>query len=371
MSSCQIQAKRKRTSIDDRDKEMFWNIFKDADGGRICKIISEGTSTPQTKHDAWAKITKLFNESTGKDLSHDQVRGMYARMKDKIKRTHDSDIVNREFRRACAQTGGGKGPIAPPESDGDDYHHGLEFDDLEPTQTAYNQLVRPEHRIIPAPSAPYDVTQVSSNPATASRPSVPPGAPLVTARVPGTQPPTSGIRLSGILPIGQMRPASEETSSHGGPGSLRLGGNHPSPSSSTTATPPAPSSSGLGSTTMGGQSSQFSWPNSGNSQVFAFNRDGLEIDVEDSVGGTPAPRPAKRTKKKTLNEEATSYYSSMLKIRRELAEQKMKVLKKQERVENLKELILRNNLLKEGGKIPDWMEENESDSSDQRNAVYD
>ena len=74
--------KRKRTAYDKKEKEIFCSILKNSDGGRIWRIINEGTTTNQTRHDAWTRVAKLFNESTGKEMNNRQVRAMYVRMKD-------------------------------------------------------------------------------------------------------------------------------------------------------------------------------------------------------------------------------------------------------------------------------------------------
>ena len=85
-----------------------------------------------------------------------------------------------------------------------------------------------------------------------------------------------------------------------------------------------------------------------------------------------------------MNEDAGTYYFEMLDIQKRLAEKKMTVLKRKEMLlkrkeenEIIKGKILQRTLLKEGGVIPDTMEESEEednsegsvDSSEDRNVV--
>ena len=42
------EIKRKRTAFDKKEKEIFCTILKNSDGGRIWRIINEGTTTNQT-----------------------------------------------------------------------------------------------------------------------------------------------------------------------------------------------------------------------------------------------------------------------------------------------------------------------------------
>ena len=89
-----------------------------------------------------------------------------------------------------------------------------------------------------------------------------------------------------------------------------------------------------------------------------------------------------------MNETATDYYSEMLKIHKKLAvlkesvmKRKERVLKRRERVEIIKEKVLMNRLVKEGGTVPEGMSDDmESDdmesgdedeySSDDRNGCF-
>ena len=76
-------------------------------------------------------------------------------------------------------------------------------------------------------------------------------------------------------------------------------------------------------------------------------------------------RTKKPIKKKDMNDEAVNYYSKMLEIQGDLALHRKRVLMRKERVEILKESLLKQAILKSGGELPDLgeMEEVYEDSS--------
>ena len=62
------QSRKTRTNLEKRDAE----ILRTMDGGYVWKVIKEGVGTKQEMFLAWekvTKVTKLFNETTGKDLT--------------------------------------------------------------------------------------------------------------------------------------------------------------------------------------------------------------------------------------------------------------------------------------------------------------
>ena len=82
MEPSDFKKSKKRTNISDSEKNLFWKVLKTLDEGKIYKIISEGVSTQQTRHDAWLRLTDVFNETAGKEMSVLQIRTMYSRMKE-------------------------------------------------------------------------------------------------------------------------------------------------------------------------------------------------------------------------------------------------------------------------------------------------
>ena len=59
------QSRKTRTNLEKRDAE----ILRTMDGGYVWKVIKEGVGTKQEMFLAWEKVTKLFNETTCKDLT--------------------------------------------------------------------------------------------------------------------------------------------------------------------------------------------------------------------------------------------------------------------------------------------------------------
>ena len=96
MEPSDFKKSKKRTNISDSEKNLFWKILKTLDEGKIYKIISEGVSTQQTRHDAWLRLTGVFNETAGKEMSVLQIRTMYSRIKEKIKKVYDQNVIDRQ-----------------------------------------------------------------------------------------------------------------------------------------------------------------------------------------------------------------------------------------------------------------------------------
>ena len=427
------EMKRKRTAFDKKEKEIFCTILKNSDGGRIWRIINEGTTTNQTRHDAWTRVAKLFNESTGKEMNNTQVRAMYVRMKDKIKKKHDHDAIDRDFNKSCAKTGGGRGPTLPQDKDGDAMDE-LELSELEPTDTNWNTLVRPENRFplhFPAQAA----RARSMTPPAASSPRLAPsgsqfksfagpirpqlffpfGRPQSHGRA--SPSPLSVVRYTGAasqsqeldpnlehpLPAFPITGLQERTSHthrrRSSPSPLRVVGSTETATQSQEfdpdlnlqlrASPPPVSREGSPQVHPEGeidvQNSPLSAPRNMSDQVIIYSEDGQLIGVENLQEETPSRTQKKQTKttKKNMNEEASNYYNMMLKIQKKLSRQKMINLKRKERVEILREEVLKNILVKGGGEIPECLrvvsepeehapntlEDDSDDTSDERNDV--
>ena len=110
---------------------------------------------------------------------------------------------------------------------------------------------------------------------------------------------------------------------------------------------------------------------------------GERFSIEVEEDRRPPPKKSKKGTTKNMNQTATEYYSEMLEIQKNLAVLKEKVLKrservwrKRDRVEILKEQLLTNRLLKEGGIVPEEMsddmesEDEDENSSDERNFCF-
>ena len=92
------------------------------------------------KFKVWQKVSNLFRDCTGKDLDHIKCRKLFGRLKSEEKQKHDN-LVIKQFTVECGKTGGGAGPEAPPEMDGDNVPTDTEkVEYLDPTPTPWNSL---------------------------------------------------------------------------------------------------------------------------------------------------------------------------------------------------------------------------------------
>ena len=133
--------RKSRSTISDLEKKMFINIIRTGEGGKFWSQIveSKGKSTNVSRHDLWKNVAKIFSEATGRPFDSKQVKEMWHRIKKNAKSKHDQ-----KYKAACAKTGGGIGPDQPKDMDGDEVE--FDLDDLDPTNTEFNSLVRPEDR---------------------------------------------------------------------------------------------------------------------------------------------------------------------------------------------------------------------------------
>ena len=140
------QDKRKRApNMEEGEKKPFLDIFKQADGGKLWKVIYEGSANKTELHDVWQKIDEIFSRETHKPFNYAQAKAKWGCIKAAAKKKYDTAAIDREFKKQCSKTGGGAPPQIPPSMDADEEQ--LDFDDLEPTATNFNQLVRPLDRM--------------------------------------------------------------------------------------------------------------------------------------------------------------------------------------------------------------------------------
>ena len=76
-----------------------------------------------------------------------QAKSKWNRIKTDAKKKNDQAKIQKEFSKQCSLTGGGVPPSLPDQEDGDDFVVDLDLNDLEPTVTNFNRLVRPQDRI--------------------------------------------------------------------------------------------------------------------------------------------------------------------------------------------------------------------------------
>ena len=328
--------KGSRDTFDQREKDMFWNILRTRNAGKIWKILTESKSN-QARHDAWVIVAQSFSGAISKDFTVDQAKQLFKRIKDKKKKDHDSQAVEREFRKHCSATGGGPSSMPPPERDGDDFVDSL--NEMEPVSTDYNSLVRPEHRIYAS----------------------------------------SGSSASARRPLGELRilPNFSQNFSERTIDSSSMEARSPSPTPSITPPPavspfsrnqnlPGVRVLGLRNPLNNNESLAFSSPAPGTQQVLIQDGNGVSRTV---TAEEPAetPRLPKRKVKKTMNDAAVLYYTNMSDVQTSLAKQGMRVLKRKENVETLRQMLLERALEKEGIDIPEFgnIDSSESDTDEE------
>ena len=148
----EVKTRKSRTTFEEKDKKIFVSIIKSSEGGRFARVItskdpesecSVTSATNQQRHDVWNDVSIIFGRSIGKDVSANQCKQLWCRMKADAKKEHDSKTL--KFKRTCAITGGGKAPKPPPELDGDEIDP-IFADDYDPNPTPYNKLFTSEDR---------------------------------------------------------------------------------------------------------------------------------------------------------------------------------------------------------------------------------
>ena len=77
------------------------------------------TTTNVQKHSVWERVSEIFSKESCLNLDAEKCRKFYSRLKIEAKKTDDS-AIDREYKKACAATGGGTGPGTPDVIDGDD-----------------------------------------------------------------------------------------------------------------------------------------------------------------------------------------------------------------------------------------------------------
>ena len=330
-----------RDNLDQREKDMFWDIVRTRNAGMIWKILTESSSN-QARHDAWVIVAQTFSSAISKKFTVDQAKQLFKRLKDKKKKDHDRQAVEREFRKNCSITGGGPSPMPPPDRDGDDYDEDL-HDMMDPVATDYNSLVRPEHRIYGSSASARRplgeiVIQNSEN------------LPAFSQTFPDRTVETTSMEATSPTPsVTPPPPVSPFSRNLDHPGVRSLGNRYPPNNNNENVT----------------SGSTFRTPATGTHQVLIQDGNGVSRTV---VAEEPedTPRLPKRKVKKTMNDAAVSYYTNMSNVQTALAKQRMKVLKRKENVEILRQMLLERALEKEGVEIPEFenIDSSESDSDE-------
>jgi translation elongation factor P/translation initiation factor 5A len=329
-----------RDTFDQREKDMFWNILRTRNAGKIWKILTESSSN-QARHDAWVIVAQTFSGAISKDFTPDQAKQLFKRIKEKKKKDHDSQAVEREFRKHCSATGGGPSSMPPPERDGDDFDENL--NEMDPVNTYYNSLIRPEHRIYASSGSsasarrPLGEIHIQNS---EILPNFSERTVETTSMEARSSPPTPSI-----TPPPAVSPFSRNQNL---PGVRCLGFRNPLNNNESLAS-----------------ASAFTSPAPGTHQVLIQDGNGVTrtVDAEEPV---ETPKLPKRKVKKTMNDAAVFYYTNMSDVQTSLAKQRMRVLKRKENVETLRQMLLERALQKEGVDIPDFgnIDSSESDTDE-------
>ena len=362
-NSNKSKARKKKSTYSDNEKEIFLNIMKTSEGGRFWKTIVEGKGgSNSNRHDVWLKVTQIFNTATGREADWEQMKAMWTRIKKKMKEKHDSSALNRDFKKSCAETGGGPSPMLPPQADGDDLD--FDLDDKDPTPTSYNQLVRPQERPSITSILFSGPPSAAPSPARASSPTVGPAFRFPGNSIP-VRFPTPG-RERAYSPNIRLAPAPSERSPIScNPPSSTLPARAESSASGITplgvsACQPELSSGilyqqrGSGSVVIGEGEAMIT-DESGEHLIVNVHEEPVPEHVTERENITETPRVKRKIDKREMTEAAANYYDSMLDIQKKLAEKKMKVLESKQRLLKRKEEneAIRGKILKKAFKDGD------------------
>ena len=356
-------------NADESENRLFLDILKTANDGSMWKIITQGTSKRQDSHDVWVTAARIFSRETGTEITWQQAKSKWLRMKQNAKKKADKAHTDREFRKLCQKTGGGPAPSQPPLEDADD-DNGFDLDVLhetEPMETPFNELVQPQDRMtsraggsVPSSSCttsyqtPRHSTPQSQTTKTfpyAARQPTPSSCPSQIPRrfSQGTAPPSSS--LPGIVARGSLL----ETAS------LSL-----LSSTTTRQNPPGGSIENESDDGQDFHEGDNDLPDL-NENVSSFERrldddqvllidgNGQRRLVEKAVPETPKTAP-KKSKKKNVNDEGANYYSRMLEIQENLLKERVEVFKLKkcwlkQKIENekLQKIWLQKKIVNEDG----------------------
>ena len=137
------EKKGKRESLGEKDKAVFWEILKTHGGGKLWKTITSEGKNNTARHEAWKTAAKAFSEYLSRSFTADQAKQLHKRIKDAKKKEHDRKAIESEFKKSCSATGGGSGAPPPLQGDGDDLQDENDLEELDPSDTPFNQMVAP------------------------------------------------------------------------------------------------------------------------------------------------------------------------------------------------------------------------------------
>ena len=325
--------KKCRTQFDQTEKTVFWSIVKTEQDGKIWKTIMESKNNT-ARRDAWRVVAQAFANHIGKDFSALQAKELFKRMKISKKKEHDKRAIDREYKKACSGTGGGPSPNPPSSEDGDDMDD-CNMDDFEPVRTEFNVLVQPGDREF------FSLGAATSTPRNSM----------------GTK---SNRRILGQLNL-YNRPSLSSPATQ--------------PTSKSASEDFEQSISCAGFPAVDGAVKELQSHAGFDINVGGSSIDEQNIIISDGNGNIKKVRAEKnkerviqrkekiKAPKKSMNDEAVNYYSSLSRIQTKLMKQKVKFYKRKENVEILKQKLLEASIIKEGLSIPVMNRVESSDTS--------
>ena len=324
-----------RVSYSNADKEIFMDIMKNADGGKLFTVVMSGTTTNDMKHRTWQRVSELFKNNTGLEVNTEQCRRLFTRMKAEEKQRHDYEI-NKSFMSQCSKTGGGPSPDVPPEIDGDQIDTASTLDFLDPTKTPWNSLTTAEQK---RGHGDQDGDQEQIAHESFSGPSQASKKFKLPVQLPSA-PPT--FQQSSGGPSFQRFPT---VSNGNGSYEIRI----PRPKFRSVNDSPSPT---LSQETPSVELVELV------EKVELVNEDGTRqiIDIEEINGGETKGKSVKKTDKQVDIDPAKKYWTDMLAMQTINMQWRNKLLQ-----EKIKTELLKQDLLKKKGKVKDGESDEESD----------
>ena len=317
-----------RVSYSNADKEIFMDIMKNADGGKLFTVVMSGTTTNDMKHRTWQRISELFKNNTGLEVTTEQCRRLFTRMKAEEKKKHDSEI-EKSFMSQCLKTGGGPSPEVPPQIDGDEIDTSSTIDFLDPIKTPWNSLTTAaEQKRGHGDQDDQEASKKFKLPVQSSPVQLP------------SAPPT--FQQSSGGPSFQRFPT---VSNGNGSYEIRI----PRPKFRSVNDSPSPT---LSQETQSVELVELV------EKVELVNEDGTRqiIDIEDINGGDTKGKSVKKSDKQVDIDPAKKYWTDMLAMQTINMQWRNKLLQ-----EKIKTELLKQDLLKKKGKVKDGESDEESD----------
>jgi len=390
-------------------KAVFWKIIGEGHGGKINTMLNNGLTTQKQRSAVWGEIRLLFYRETGIDMSNEKLRGLWQRLKTKLKQEHDDNIeMSRQlkalktFTKDCSTTGGGPGLESPQEMDGDMISDD-KIDIFDPMSTPYNSLSGPPNEnskimsFLPPPPARNPLPQnllmeaaTSSNQSFLFSPSpapkttksrkllqpnflieaTPGSASLLNFGSPSPSTPSNTIPQYSFDPSMYAVPVASPSTTNLSASTTNLSASNLSASIDLTE-----------GTSLGPRSKQFvdiehiSLETDHNEETLQVQT-GPEYIVRSSFKSEQKEKSKVKNQPKGIKNSSTgnvaasaaeAYYAGMLKLQQGLIKERKKLIRQKIRTEQLKQTLLQSKLAENQISLPE-MENVDVESSDDQSS---